>query len=125
MKKDDVELRELKACEGSSDLIADKVGRDAVPEIFTDFDHVGERELATFTLLRKFDYNQQHTFTEDDLAFWKHAAKRYDQPKYEPLYAEFCGQISLPAVSSASPQRTFDCTTFIPTTTLLDGIGAE
>jgi hypothetical protein len=81
--------------------------------------------LRYFTLLRKFDYNQQHTFTEDDLAFWKHAAKRYDQPKYEPLYAEFCGQISLPAVSSASPQRTFDCTTFIPTTTLLDGIGAE
>lgn len=94
--------------------------------LFGDSHAVRSPELMRyFTLLRKFDFNEQHTFTDDDLAFWKHAAKRYDQPHFQAFYGEFCGQTSVPVVSGGSLRRTFDCTTFTPHTTLLDGIGRE
>lgn len=95
-------------------------------DLFESSHAVSTSELRRYFALRqKLDNNQQRTFTDDDYAFWSYAHARYNRPKYEPLYAEFCGQISFSAVSCASPRKVFDCECFTPFTTLQDGVGGE
>jgi len=71
-----------------------------------------------FSLRKRFDNKLDHTFTDDDVEFWDTAHRRYNKPQYEPLYAEYCGQMSLSAVSCASPRRTFECVAYTPLTSL-------
>jgi hypothetical protein len=78
-----------------------------------------------FELRRKYDNNERHTFTDSDYAFWSRAYKQYNAAKYEPLYAEFIGQKSLPAVSFVVPRRSFAFTHFVPTTTLREGLEVD
>lgn len=77
-----------------------------------------------FTLRKLIDDRQERMFSEDDYAFWESSFKRFSDAKYAPLYAEFCGQKSFDSVSCASPRRMFTCETFVPTTTLNEGLEA-
>lgn len=75
-----------------------------------------------FQLRQRLDKVQENTFTPADIAFWSANHKRFALPKYEPLYAEFCGQESLHLVSCASPRRHFLCESFTPVTHLKEGL---
>jgi hypothetical protein len=74
-----------------------------------------------FALRQKYENNERATFTDADYSFWSRVHKQYSTSQYEPLYAEFIGQTSLPAVSFVAPRRTFAFTHFVPSTTLLTG----
>jgi hypothetical protein len=75
-----------------------------------------------FKLRQRLDMRQENTFTPAEIAFWSANHKRFSLPKFEPLYAEFCGQESLPSVSCASPRRNFYCESFTPVTNLKEGL---
>lgn len=78
-----------------------------------------------FALRKRIDDRQERTFSADDYAFWEAAFKRFRDAKYEPLYAEFCGQQSFNSVPCARRGRVFTYETFLPTTTLNEGLDAE
>ena len=71
-----------------------------------------------FSLRLKLDHRQENTFTDDDYAFWTRAHRAYKTPSYEPLYAEFLGQNSLPSASLVAPRQAFQFTHFVPSTDL-------
>lgn len=77
-----------------------------------------------FQLRQKLEQRQEKTFSADDLTFWSANHKRFSHPRYEPLYAEFCGQASLPSVACASPRRSFYAESFTPVTDLKEGLKA-
>ena len=101
----------------------------ALEYLASTFEHshaVNSSELQRYFGLRKrFDAKLENTFTDAEAEFWDIAFRRYNKPQYEPLYAEYCGQMSLASISCASPRRTFECVAFSPITTLGDDTEIE
>lgn len=75
-----------------------------------------------FGLRQRLELRQENSFTPAEIAFWSANHRRFSLAKYEPLYAEFCGQQSLHSVSCASPRRNFYCESFTPVTDLKEGL---
>lgn len=103
-----------------------RLATQLLSDLFESSHAVTTSELTRyFTLRQKLDRNQQSTFSDSDYDFWSYAHRRYNEPKYEPLYAAFSGDSSLPSLPCAGSARVFSCECFTPLTTLHDGVGGE